>query len=81
MVEVLESKHNLSHVERRYFFGEHALELEVVAEGVETAEQAAETQALGCGFAQGYYFARPAPAGDIESLILSAASLYDKTSG
>ncbi len=58
-----------------------ALELDVVAEGVETAEQAAETQALGCGFAQGYYFARPAPAGDIESLILSAASLYDKTSG
>ena len=39
-----------------------ALGLEVVAEGVETAEQAAEVQALGCGWAQGYHFARPAPA-------------------
>ena len=46
-----------------------ALGLEVVAEGVETAEQAAEAQALGCGWAQGYYFARPAPAAEIESLI------------
>ena len=48
-----------------------ALGLEVVAEGVETAEQAAEAQALGCGWAQGYYFARPAPPADIESLIRS----------
>jgi diguanylate cyclase (GGDEF)-like protein len=46
-----------------------ALGLEVVAEGVETAEQAAEAQALGCGWAQGYYFARPAPPSEIESLI------------
>jgi predicted signal transduction protein with EAL and GGDEF domain len=48
-----------------------ALGLEVVAEGVETAEQAAEAQALGCAWAQGYYFARPAPATEIESLIRS----------
>ena len=48
-----------------------ALGLEVVAEGVETAEQALEAQALGCGWAQGYYFARPAPPIDIESLIRS----------
>jgi predicted signal transduction protein with EAL and GGDEF domain len=48
-----------------------ALGLEVVAEGVESAEQAAEAQALGCGWAQGYYLARPAPATEIESLIRS----------
>jgi diguanylate cyclase (GGDEF)-like protein len=48
-----------------------ALGLEVVAEGVETAEQALEAQALGCGWAQGYYFARPAPPTEIESLIRS----------
>ena len=51
----------------------NALGLEVVAEGVETAEQAAEAQALGCGLAQGYYFARPAPPAEIESLILASA--------
>jgi EAL domain-containing protein (putative c-di-GMP-specific phosphodiesterase class I) len=49
-----------------------ALQLGVVAEGVETAEQAAEAHALGCGSAQGYYFARPAPANEIESLIRAA---------
>ena len=46
-----------------------ALGLEVVAEGVETAEQAAEAQSLGCGWAQGYYFARPGPPAEIEALI------------
>ncbi len=52
-----------------------ALGLEVVAEGVETAEQAAEAHALGCGSAQGYYFARPAPSAEIEALISSGLSL------
>ena len=51
-----------------------ALGLEVVAEGVETVEQAEEARALGCGLAQGYYFARPAPAAEIEQLIRTAES-------
>ena len=46
-----------------------ALGLEVVAEGVECAEQATEVQALGCRLAQGYHFAHPAPPSAIESLI------------
>jgi predicted signal transduction protein with EAL and GGDEF domain len=49
-----------------------ALDLEVIAEGVETAAQAAEAHALGCGSAQGYYFARPATAMVIETLIRPA---------
>ena len=46
-----------------------ALGLEVVAEGVETPEQAAQALALGCGWAQGFHFARPVPPAEMESLI------------
>jgi diguanylate cyclase (GGDEF)-like protein len=38
------------------------LELGVVVEGVETEDQAETLRRLGCRLAQGYYFARPAPA-------------------
>jgi diguanylate cyclase (GGDEF)-like protein len=39
------------------------LDLSVVAEGVERAEQAAILESLGCEMAQGFYFAPPEPAG------------------
>ncbi|MDZ4825874.1 MAG: PAS domain S-box protein [Actinomycetota bacterium] len=47
----------------------HALELDVVAEGVETEEQLAELINLGCDAAQGYFFAPPQPAQDVRDLI------------
>jgi len=37
----------------------HALQMTVVAEGVETAEQHRSIIALGCDSCQGFYFARP----------------------
>jgi diguanylate cyclase (GGDEF)-like protein len=45
-----------------------ALDLPVVAEGVETEEQAWALADLGCQFGQGYLFARPAPAAAFSEL-------------
>ena len=39
----------------------HALNLEAIAEGVETAEQLDCLRALGCELAQGFYFQKPSP--------------------
>ena len=46
-----------------------ALRMVVVAEGVETAEQAIRLQELGCDLVQGFYFARPAGAEETEARI------------
>jgi diguanylate cyclase (GGDEF)-like protein/PAS domain S-box-containing protein len=45
------------------------LGLEVVAEGVETAEQADFLRGHDCGFAQGYLFSRPVDAVQLEALL------------
>ena len=37
----------------------HALNLEVIAEGIETAQQASILRQLGCDYAQGYLYSRP----------------------
>ena len=42
----------------------HSLELDVVAEGVETLEQLKLLRAEGCNEMQGYYFAKPMPANE-----------------
>jgi predicted signal transduction protein with EAL and GGDEF domain len=43
----------------------HGFGLEVVAEGVESAEAAARLTAMGCDFAQGFHYAKPLPPQEI----------------
>ena len=49
----------------------HSLNLRVVAEGVETREQARLLALLKCDEAQGYLYSKPLPAADIEALLRS----------
>ena len=46
----------------------HRLNLSVVAEGIETRDQVLRLQAIGCDYAQGYYFSRPLPIPEFEAL-------------
>jgi len=48
-----------------------SLGMEVMAEGVETAYQLARLRELTCDSAQGWFFSKPCPPGDIQSLIAS----------
>jgi diguanylate cyclase (GGDEF)-like protein len=47
----------------------HALNMSVVAEGVETADQLRRLRTLGCDQVQGYYFSRPVPPTAIDPLL------------
>jgi EAL domain-containing protein (putative c-di-GMP-specific phosphodiesterase class I) len=47
----------------------HALSLQMVAEGIEQPEQVSTLRGLDCQYGQGYYFARPLPAGALAELL------------
>jgi diguanylate cyclase (GGDEF)-like protein len=47
----------------------HSLGLRIVAEGIETAEEAAFLKSQECDEAQGFYFGRPMPAGEFSTLL------------
>ncbi|MFS2004803.1 putative bifunctional diguanylate cyclase/phosphodiesterase [Duganella sp. CT11-25] len=47
----------------------HSLDLSVVAEGVENAQQMEFLREAGCDTMQGYYFSRPVPAPELEQML------------
>ena len=53
-----------------------SLEMDVVAEGAETAAHVEQLREMGCGFAQGYFFARPLER-EAAAALLAAASTPD----
>ncbi|MDP2715310.1 EAL domain-containing protein [Rheinheimera sp.] len=64
-VQALDKGHNLSLVKAMLAMAQ-AIEVAVIAEGIETAEQQALLAELGCEFGQGYFYAKPAGFSHIE---------------
>lgn len=58
----------------------HALDLEPVAEGVETEEQAARLHELGCRSAQGYLFGTAVPADAVPGVVAELGTLVAQPS-
>jgi EAL domain-containing protein (putative c-di-GMP-specific phosphodiesterase class I) len=48
----------------------HSLRMSVIAEGVETVEQAELLKSYGCEIMQGYYYARPMPIDKVTEFLL-----------
>jgi hypothetical protein len=55
----------------------HTLSFEVVAEGVEAAEQLAKLREAGCDLAQGYYLSKPLPSEAAKTLLAKRFPLVD----
>ena len=68
VMEIPEDKDDIAIVNTIISMG-HNLNLKVVAEGVETIEQMNILTAMGCELAQGFYFSRPLPAGEVARLL------------
>ncbi|MBP5163393.1 MAG: EAL domain-containing protein [Spirochaetales bacterium] len=55
----------------------HAIDIPVIAEGVETKSQSDFLKTVGCRFMQGFLFARPMDAGSFEKLLRSGTNAFD----
>ncbi|MCW4116340.1 EAL domain-containing protein [Aurantimonas sp. MSK8Z-1] len=58
-----------------------AMDIAVIAEGVETAEQLAILRTAGCKEVQGYYFSRPRPSGEVAAAIRQFGTLHGRRTG
>jgi EAL domain-containing protein (putative c-di-GMP-specific phosphodiesterase class I) len=55
----------------------HALNLSIVAEGIETIEEAQQVHALGCEVGQGYYFAKPMARAEVDGFLVQSIDSID----
>jgi diguanylate cyclase (GGDEF)-like protein len=55
----------------------HSLQLTVIAEGVETAEQLHMLRESGCDQVQGFYFSRPIAADELAGMLLARKNMHD----
>jgi diguanylate cyclase (GGDEF)-like protein len=53
------------------------LDIKVVAEGIETASQAAQLKGMGCTLGQGYLFSRPVDRQSVTKLLVAKAQKHD----
>jgi diguanylate cyclase (GGDEF)-like protein len=58
-----------------------ALDLQVIAEGIETAGQARHLQRLGCQMGQGYFLAEPLDAAELEKRVAEAGIMSEAIAG
>ena len=58
-----------------------ALDLEIIAEGIETKAQLKKLRRLGCHFGQGYLFSPPLPVTEFESLLSDPYQWQNLVSG
>ena len=70
VMEMMENKNSLALVKSIIGLGK-SLEMKIVAEGVETKEEADMLGELGCDIAQGYYFCKPIPEDELIAFMQS----------
>jgi diguanylate cyclase (GGDEF)-like protein len=78
-VSRMETDHDSLEIVRTIVSMAHNLKLGVVAEGIETPEQWAQLQALGCETGQGYLFSKPVNSEVAESLMETGQRWWEKT--
>lgn len=72
--DMLKDKQNLSIVKAIINLAK-ALELVIIAEGIETEEHANMLTELGCHMGQGYFYSKPIPNNDFESYLMAERAL------
>lgn len=78
--KIEEGEENLEIIRTIIALGQ-SLNIDIIAEGIETEKQLRSLQQIGCRHGQGYYFARPADAGEAEKLIRQQAQQGSAFSG